>query len=193
MESILYTLYMLALKNQFKNKIKDLEQEEFDHPQNFFARAQTELNATANTDITETIATDATTMAPMQRTTGGDEVWISTTDDGYEGQLAVDVYQDAKNLYIKAIIGGIQAEDIEIHLNNDLLTIKGKRIKPIEDVAPEHYYIQECFWGGFSRSIILPVDVLNDRVDATVEHGILSITLPKSKRPKNTRIPIKVK
>ncbi len=179
---------MLGSKNQFKNKIKDLEQEDFDHPENFFTQqTKTEMSSTIPPKNNDT------TMPTMQRSTGGDEIWINTTDDGYEGQLAVDVYQDAKNLYIKAIIGGIQADDIEIHLNNDLLTIKGKRIKPIETVAPDQYYIQECFWGGFSRSIILPVDVLNDRVDAQVEHGILSIVLPKSKRPKNTRIPITVK
>lgn len=185
---------MMAPKNQFKNKIKDLEQEDFDHPENFFAQAQADIMTNLEaTDGTDSTTDEMGTMAPMQRTTGGDEIWINATDDGYEGQLAVDVYQDSKNLYVKAIIGGIQAEDIEIHLNNDLLTIKGKRITPTEGIAPEQYYIQECFWGGFSRSIILPVDVLNDRVDAIVEHGILSLTLPKSKRPKNTRIPIKVK
>ncbi|MFA5995617.1 MAG: Hsp20/alpha crystallin family protein [Patescibacteria group bacterium] len=169
-------------KAQFKNKIKDLEQEEFDHPENFFAKAQAEIAAAG--PVSEN---------SVQRTSASDEVWINTSNDDYEGQLAVDVYQDAKNLYVKAIIGGIRPEDIEIHLNNDLLTVKGKRIKPDADVAPEQYYIQECFWGGFSRSIILPVDVLSDRVEATIEHGVLSLTLPKSKRPKNTRIPIKVK
>lgn len=182
---------MLGSKNQFKNKIKDLEHEDFDHPENFFAQAQADSMTTL--EATDATNNDTDAMAPMQRTTGGDEVWINASDDGYEGQLAVDVYQDSKNLYVKAIIGGIQAEDIEIHLNNDLLTIKGKRITPVEGIAPENYYIQECFWGGFSRSIILPVDVLNDRVDAVVEHGVLSLTLPKSKRPKNTRIPIKIK
>ncbi|MBI2415543.1 MAG: Hsp20/alpha crystallin family protein [Candidatus Kerfeldbacteria bacterium] len=119
------------------------------------------------------------------------EMWIDASSDGFDGQLAVDVFQDDTNLYVKAIVGGSRPEDIEVHLNNDLLTIKGKRVHSETEMLPEQYYIQECYWGGFSRSIILPVDVLNDQVEANIVDGVLSIRLPKSKRPKNTRIPIK--
>ena len=127
---------------------------------------------------------------PSQRNEQAGEVWI-TPQDGYEGQLAVDVYHDEKNVYIKAIIGAIRPEDIEVHLNNDMVTIKGKRLQPDSAIPPERYYIQECYWGGFSRSIILPIDIQNDKVEAIIENGVLLITLQKSNRPKNTRIPIK--
>lgn len=116
--------------------------------------------------------------------------WFSEEHDTYDGQLAVDVYQDKKNIYVKAAIAGVKPSDIEILLNNDMLTVKGKRYFR-EDIEEEDYYIKECYWGGFSRSIILPVDVKNDQVRATIENGLLTIILPKSKRPRNTKIEVK--
>lgn len=119
-----------------------------------------------------------------------EQQWFSDEHDTYDGQLALDVYQDKKNIYVKAAIAGVKPQDIEIYLNNDMLTIKGQRhIR--EEITEEDYYIKECYWGGFSRSIILPVDVKNDQVKASIENGLLTIALPKSKRPKNTRIEVK--
>lgn len=162
-------------KKELKHKLKDLGKNDTEHPDDFFSRSAT-------------LYTNDTPSA--QRDSQAGEVWIAQ-HDGYEGQLAVDVYQDDKNLYIKAIIGGLRPEDVEVHLNNDMMTIKGKRVQPDQAISPENYFIQECYWGGFSRSIILPVDIQNDSVEAITENGILFITLPKSKRPKNTRIQIK--
>lgn len=180
---------MMAIKKPFKNKLKDLEQDtDFEPADDFFQQPGTTIEVEE-----EAVVGEATPAQTMSVSATGDETWIDTTSDGYEGQLAVDIYQDEKNLYLKSIIGGIRPEDIELHLNNDMITIKGRRMQPDADIDPENYYIQECYWGGFSRSIILPVDVLNDKVDAAIEHGVLLITMPKSKRPKNTRIPIKTK
>lgn len=162
-------------KKELKHKLKDLQKTDAEHPDDFFSRAST-------------LYTNDT--PPSQRDSQAGEVWIAQ-QDGYEGQLAIDVYHDAENLYIKAIIGGLRPEDVELHLNNDMITIKGRRVQPDKSISAENYFIQECYWGGFSRSIILPVDIQNDRVEAITENGILFITLPKSKRPKNTRIPIK--
>lgn len=192
---------MSKQKNQFRNKIKDLQQDEFEHPEDFFTRA-TSLNETAAMSAVDMATMESTAhnlyttdTPPSQRMTNADEMWIDTSGDGFEGQLAVDVYQDDRNVYVRAIVGGIAPEDIEVHLNNDMITIKGRRIQATketdEEIDPENYYIQECYWGGFSRSIILPVDVQNEKVEAITENGVLTVTLPKSKRPKNSRIPIK--
>lgn len=181
-----YNMHMAKQTSPFKNKIRDLEQTDYEHPDDFFAKAQALQNELAQS---QTLYTEDT--PPSQRLTPTDEMWIDASNEGYEGQLAVDVYQDKKNLYIKAIVGGIEPDAIEVHLNNDMITIKGKRIQPDESITSDQYYIQECYWGGFSRSIILPVDVQNDQVSASTENGVLMITLPKSKRPRNTRIPIK--
>lgn len=115
-----------------------------------------------------------------------DRAWI---DDNYEGQLAVDVYQLKDDILIRAAIAGVQAEDIDISVNNDMVTIKGRR--QLDDEIPEAAYLyQECYWGGFSRTIILPVEVNADKVRATLKNGILRVTLPKLDRPKGGPIAV---
>ncbi|MFA6198007.1 MAG: Hsp20/alpha crystallin family protein [Patescibacteria group bacterium] len=101
----------------------------------------------------------------------------------YTGQLAVDVYQTPKEIIIKSTIGGVQPEDLDISINHDLVTIRGVR-RQEEVINEEDYIYKECHWGGFSRSIILPVDVKEDRIKASLKNGILTIVLPKSGKSK---------
>lgn len=98
-----------------------------------------------------------------------------------DGQLSVDVYQDASSIYIKSTIAGVEPEDIDISFDNDMITIRGKR-RQDRTIREEDYFYQECYWGGFSRSIILPVDVQEDKIKATIRNGILTIELPKAKK-----------
>ena len=106
-----------------------------------------------------------------------------------EGQLAVDVAQTEDELIVIAAMAGTPPENIELHLHNDLLTIRGERKSPIGEMS-EHFY-QECYWGKFSRSIILPVDVKAEMIHATYSNGVLIIRLPKAKQ-NNNDIPIMV-
>ena len=106
-----------------------------------------------------------------------------------EGQLSVDVYQDKDNIIIKSTIAGVKP-DIDISINNDLITIKGKR-EMEEIVKDEDYFYQECYWGSFSRSIILPVEVKADQAQAELKNGILTIILPKAKPSKAVSIKVK--
>ncbi len=104
--------------------------------------------------------------------------WLNE-DDENEGQLAIDVFQTDKKIIIKSTIAGVKPEDLNISLHHDLLTIKGRRsIK--EEVREEDYLFRECYWGSFSRSIILPSEVDNKRVEAELESGVLTITLYKT-------------
>lgn len=105
-----------------------------------------------------------------------------------EGQLAVDVSQTDTELVIVAAMAGTKPENIELHLHNDLLTIRGERLSPVGD-ATEHFY-QECYWGRFSRSIILPVDVKAELAQASYSNGVLTLRLPKASH--STSIPIMV-
>ena len=104
--------------------------------------------------------------------------WIDE-DQEVEGQLAIDVYQTKDKIIIKSTIAGAKPEDLKISLHNDLLSIKGTR-KTSEDVQEENYLYKECYWGSFSRSIILPAEVDNKQVEAEIENGVLTITLHKS-------------
>lgn len=113
-------------------------------------------------------------------------------EENYDGQLAVDVYQTDKEIVIKSTIAGVKQDDIDISINNDMITIRGVRQQQ-EAVAKEDYFYQECYWGGFSRSIILPLEVNSDKAEAILENGILTITLPKASKAKTTTIKVKEK
>lgn len=103
-------------------------------------------------------------------------------EGGYGGQLAVDVYQTPSSIVIRSAIAGVNAQDIDITVNNDMVTIKGVR-RTQDEVPASDFLYQECYWGGFSRTIILPVDVDADRVSAAIKNGILRVVLPKNERP----------
>ncbi|MFH0853712.1 MAG: Hsp20/alpha crystallin family protein [bacterium] len=113
--------------------------------------------------------------------------WLS---DEFSGQLSVDVYQTDKEIVIKSTIAGVRSDDLDIQVTNDMVTIKGIR-RMEEDVSDEDYFYRECYWGRFSRSIILPVDVRNDQVAATVKNGVLTIRLPKTEPTKVSVVKVK--
>ena len=112
--------------------------------------------------------------------------WITESD----GQLSLDVYQTENEIVIKSAIAGVAAQDLEISLVNDMLTIKGVRNKDVE-VDPKDYYYQECYWGPFSRSIILPANIDASQIKASIKNGILTVVLPKTERIKTEKIEIK--
>lgn len=115
-----------------------------------------------------------------------EEDWLAE----YEGQLTVDVYQTSSDIVIKAPIAGVKPEDIDISITDDVLNIKGER-KEEEKIPRENYYTQECYWGAFSRSIILPVPVITEKAQATFKNGVLTITIPKAERVRTKNIKVK--
>ena len=106
----------------------------------------------------------------------------------HEGQLTVDVVDNGEELLVIAPMAGARVEDISLHLHNDLLTIRGKRLSPAGELA--NNFCQECYWGSFSRTIVLPTDVKADAVHSEYRSGVLVIRLPKVKTV--TPIPIVV-
>ena len=100
-----------------------------------------------------------------------------------KGQLAVDVYQTDTDFCVQAPIAGIDQEDIDIAIEDDMLIIKGERKEPTQNKAKKHIY-QECYWGPFSREIMLTDDLKIDKINATLKKGILFITIPISKETK---------
>jgi HSP20 family protein len=110
--------------------------------------------------------------------------------DGGEGQLTIDVYQTDNDVVVKSTIAGVKPEDLDVSINNDMLTIRGER-RQEEEVNEENYYYQECYWGGFSRSVILPVDVLADKVEASMKNGILTIRMPKADNTRTKKIQVR--
>ncbi|MFA7319543.1 MAG: Hsp20/alpha crystallin family protein [Parcubacteria group bacterium] len=119
-----------------------------------------------------------------------EEVNFSSPQEDGEGQLTIDVYQTDNDVVIKSTIAGVKPEDLDVSIVNDMITIRGERRRD-DEVGEENYYYQECYWGGFSRSIILPVDVLADKIEASMKNGILTIKMPKADNTRTKKIQVR--
>jgi len=114
-----------------------------------------------------------------------EENWFET-----EGELAVDVYQTNGEIIIEAPVAGVEVENLDIIIENDTIKIKGRRDK-LQEIEEKKYLIKECYWGPFSREIILPVEVDGAHAEALMKKGILVIKVPKIEREKKRKIKIK--
>lgn len=107
-----------------------------------------------------------------------------------EGQLTVDVYETAENIVIESAVAGVRAEDIDISVTTDTVVIRGSRHHDMLD-EEHHYLFQECYWGRFTRSIILPEEVDPENADVTFKNGVLSVRLPKANRKKMRKLQVR--
>lgn len=114
-----------------------------------------------------------------------EEKWLET-----EGQLAVDFFQTDSDLVIQSTIAGVSSEDLDISIEGDKVTIRGRRESP-EREEKKNYFYQECYWGPFSREIILPAEIDPGRAEAIFKEGILTIRMPKIEREKRRKISVK--
>ena len=94
------------------------------------------------------------------------------------GELVVDVYETNADFVVLAAIAGVQIKDLDISLEKDMMVIKGNRCDP-HDHPDKKYFYQECYWGPFSRKIILPENIDIDKADAQIDKGILTVKIPK--------------
>ena len=108
-------------------------------------------------------------------------------DEDIPGQLAVDVYETADKLIIKARTAGIERKDLDVSISDNILTISGV-LSGSEDDKVVQWHIQECYWGEFSRTIALPVQVKEDGVEAVLKDGVLTVSFEKEKTEAKKRI-----
>lgn len=99
-----------------------------------------------------------------------------------DGELVVDVYETGAEFVVLAAIAGVQIKDIDISLEKDMMVIKGNRGDP-HDHPDKRYFYQECYWGPFSRKVILPENIDIDKADAQMDKGVLTVKIPKNKLP----------
>ncbi|MEX1997928.1 MAG: Hsp20/alpha crystallin family protein [Candidatus Andersenbacteria bacterium] len=112
------------------------------------------------------------------------------TAEEQEGQLTVDVFQDDQSIIIQSTIAGVSPDDLDVSITNDMVTIRGERRRSY-DVDTEDYFYQECYWGTFSRSIILPVEIDADRAEAKIKNGVLTIRIPKANAAMTRKLKVK--
>jgi HSP20 family protein len=112
-----------------------------------------------------------------------DNSWIEEE----EGQLAVDVQETDSQIIIRSAIAGVNPDDLDISVHNDLLTVRGRR-QSEEERQEGRWLVRECHWGSFSRSLILPSEVDVEGIAAELKNGVLTVKLPKVKRERKIKV-----
>jgi HSP20 family protein len=147
------------------------------------------LNKEEQESLTDDILTEPvveTVAAPIL--SEPDREWLDCGTT--EGQLAVDVYQTDESIIIKSTIAGAKPEDIDVAIDNDMVTIRGARHQE-EEIKEENFFYQECYWGDFSRSIVLPVEIKAEEAEAILKNGVLTLILPKEHKSKSFAVKVK--
>lgn len=127
-----------------------------------------------------------------------DDGWASTS--GWGGRIAgadllrtpnADVRESNDDIRVIVELPGLRPEDIEVNLENNILTISGeKKAERKEDDGENRWHLSERRYGMFSRSFVLPRDVEQEQIHARFENGVLNVTIPKSEKSKPRRIKI---
>jgi HSP20 family protein len=129
---------------------------------------------------------------PKMLRTKNESVRENDWDDGEpEGQLTVDVYQTANEIVVESAIAGVDPQNIDVNVTTDSISIRGSR-KREKTVKDEDYLYQECYWGKFGRSIILPQEVDPEGAEVKFKNGILTVILPKANKKKTRKLRIQV-
>ena len=117
---------------------------------------------------------------------GGDD-WDE--EESVPGQLAVDVYETKEKLVVKGRVAGVNKSDLDVSISDNTLSIRGT-LSAGNDDGVENYFVQECYWGEFSRSIALPVPVKEDEIEALLKDGVLTISFTKLKQDSVKKIQV---
>lgn len=107
-----------------------------------------------------------------------------------EGHLPVDMYQTSTEIIIRSFVAGVRADELNVSISRDMVVIEGSR-EERSDVTGSDYFSQELFWGSFSRSITLPQEVDVENCTASAKDGLLTITLPKLDRARQTKLKVR--
>lgn len=110
-----------------------------------------------------------------------DEADAWDADEPVAGQLAVDVYETREKLVVKGRVAGVNKNELDVSISDNTLTVRGT-LNAGNEEGVENYFLQECYWGEFSRSIVLPVPVKEDEIEAVLKDGVLTISFSKVKQ-----------
>ncbi|MDE2031064.1 MAG: Hsp20/alpha crystallin family protein [Patescibacteria group bacterium] len=119
-----------------------------------------------------------------------DEKKDSKFEEEEDAQLTIDLYQTPTDIIIQTMIAGVVPDNLSITITRDMITIRGKR-EENRSINTENYFVQELYWGSFSRVVSLPEEVDPEEAEAVEKHGLLIIKLPKINKDKKTVLKIK--
>lgn len=122
-----------------------------------------------------------------------DDEWEEPASDDstqQEGELPVDMYQTNDAIIIKALVAGVSPSDLDIAITRDMVTIRGVR-EEYQETNDDNYFHRELFWGSFTRTLVLPEEVVIDEAEAQEKHGLLEIRLPKLDKHRSTQLKVR--
>jgi len=114
----------------------------------------------------------------------------SKWEEEIDAELTVDVYQTSGEIIVQTMVAGVQPDNLAITITRDMITIRGKR-EENQSIDKDNYFVQELYWGSFSRTISLPEEIDPEEAEAVERHGLLIIKLPKIDKNKETKLKIK--
>ncbi len=128
----------------------------------------------------------ATDVADAAQPAAAQDEWDE--EEAVPGQLAVDVYETKEKLVVKGRVAGVNRNELDVSISDNALSIRGTLLANEDDV--ENYFVQECYWGEFSRTIALPVPVKEEEIEAVLKDGVLTISFNKVKQDTVKKIQI---
>ena len=132
----------------------------------------------------DSLSSGSATIASAAVDTNWDE-----QEEEFPGQLAVDVYETAEKLVVKARTAGVNKEDLDVSISDGILTISGT-LSSGDETEATNWHIRECYWGEFNRTLALPVSVKEDEVEAVLKDGVLTISFTKIRQEQAKKITI---
>ncbi|MCC7160419.1 Hsp20/alpha crystallin family protein [Candidatus Nomurabacteria bacterium] len=114
--------------------------------------------------------------------------WIE--EENEEAELSLDLYQTPTDIVIQTMVAGVKPEDLELSIARDMVTIRGKR-EESRIIDEDNFFAKELYWGRFSRTISLPVEVEPEEVEATEKHGLVTIKIKKVDKEKKNSVKIR--
>ncbi|OGG47871.1 hypothetical protein A3D66_01860 [Candidatus Kaiserbacteria bacterium RIFCSPHIGHO2_02_FULL_50_9] len=121
---------------------------------------------------------------------GSRSIALPSHDDIGDAELTVDVYQTPDKVIVKTLVAGVKPEDLDVTIARDSVVVRGKR-ESHSEVHEDNYIHKELYWGSFSRTVILPVEVEPEEAEAVERHGLLIISIPKIDKSKQTKLKIR--
>jgi len=115
----------------------------------------------------------------------------SVPEEEADGELPIDMFQTDDSIVIRALVAGVKPSDLDIAITRDMVTIKGQR-EEMQEVPDDKYFHRELFWGSFSRTILLPDEIIIDEAEAKEKHGLLEVVLPRIDKDRATKLSVKV-
>ncbi len=143
----------------------------------------------SNEDSFDSFDDELPTAAPTHSRTG-DTAMLDDDSVKNAGQLPVDVHQTAGDIIIRTFVAGVRPDELNISISRDRVEISGSRSER-EQISEPDYFSRELFWGSFSRMIMLPQEIDVEEATASAKDGLLTITLPKIDKAKQTKLRVK--